>query len=125
MKEWRAQTLARVITAVRSWHSVYALPLHWHERFRGPPGNARDEPRTDKKDTIYKECFSSEWVNKSEEYAQAYARAPRMPETFMPETFSIFGLEIPEDLISEGDRAWLADKSDSVVPVPEAEVGME
>lgn len=102
---WRSECLARIIRAVEGWRTVYVVPGQRYERFRGPPENARSLPRDDKKHVIYKQCFSKKWVEEADEHSQIYDRAPDLPEGF-----TILDLAIPDALVPEEDRGWLADQ---------------
>ncbi|KAI0630613.1 hypothetical protein C8Q77DRAFT_1062958 [Trametes polyzona] len=98
----RAEYLEEVMSAAREWRTIYANNWQHLGRFRGPAANDREVPRTDRRHTIFKDCFSRKWAKKSPEHARLFAKALELPSTF-----TVFDLEIPEDLIPEDDREWL------------------
>ncbi|KAI0630824.1 hypothetical protein C8Q77DRAFT_1160339 [Trametes polyzona] len=98
----RAQYLDEVISAAKEWRTIYANNWQHLGRFRGPAINNREVPRADRRYTIFKDCFSQKWAKRSPEHARLYAKALEVPETF-----TVFDLEIPEELIPEDDREWL------------------
>ncbi|KAL1937000.1 hypothetical protein VTO73DRAFT_2040 [Trametes versicolor] len=106
-EEVRAARRARVRDAVKDWSTIYVHPNQRMERFRGPPENSGQEPRVNKKNTIYKEFISRKWADKSDKNLQFYEDAPSCPSTF-----TIFDLDGLEDLIPEDDLGWLGDQED-------------
>ncbi|KAH9853890.1 hypothetical protein C2E23DRAFT_727741, partial [Lenzites betulinus] len=98
----RKAYLAEVIKAAKEWRTIYANGWQHHGRFRGPAANSRNEPRPDKKHTIFQQCFSRKWAKQSPEHARLYAKALEAPPAF-----TVLDLEIPEDLVPKDDLVWL------------------
>ncbi|KAI0349430.1 hypothetical protein OH77DRAFT_1525655 [Trametes cingulata] len=102
--EAREEYLAKLRVAVQKWRSIYVNETQRYECFRGPTQNHQTGlPHKDKSGTqIYKECISCRWARANPEHSQYYARMPSCPD------FTIFALDIPEDLIPADDLQWLA-----------------
>lgn len=70
-------------------------------RFRGRPQTGM-RSQTMKKSIVYKECISEQWASMSEENQAVLDSAPSVPESF-----TIWKAEIPDDFISEDDLRML------------------
>ncbi|KAI9065496.1 hypothetical protein FKP32DRAFT_1674826 [Trametes sanguinea] len=100
--EERERLLARVLSVVKGWRTVYVRSGKRRDRFRGPEANYDQDMRVDKGGDapIYKECISKRWAASSEDNRRLYRSAPSLPSEC-----TVLDVEYPPELVPAGDQS--------------------